>query len=278
MKVERLGAHTFGFILSDDPETAFAAIAAQGCTCLQLMATSPHFDPWASDPARTRRLRAALAREKLDLLALDLASNDVNLASPSADVRAFSVAAYRSAIARATELGAPAVCIGSGRRHTLFPGADARLMDGFRRAFADVQECARRANVRLVLENHPQGLLARADATDTFLSREGHDDIGVIYDVANALAAGEEPAEGVARLASRLSIIHLSDTPRGGWRHNPIGAGDIDFRAFGAALQAIGFAGPVVLEIIADDPARGIADGVAQLEKAGWIFARARTH
>lgn len=274
MKAAALGAHTFGFIWSHSPEAAFAAIAARGCTCVQLMATPPHFDPWRTDAARTRALRDALSKNSLSLLALDLASNDVNLASPSADVRAFAVAAYAEAIARAVELGAPAVCIGSGRRHALFPGADAKLMDDFRRAFADVQAHAARAGVGLALENHPQGLLARADAIDAFLAAEGYDDIGIIYDVANAFAAGEEPADGVARLATRLSIVHLSDSPRGGWRHDPIERGDVDFRSVGAALEAVGFAGPVVLEIIADDPAQGIADGLAELARAGWTFPK----
>ena len=278
MKVASFGAHTFGFIWSHSPQAAFAAIAAQGCDCVQLMATPPHFDPWRDDAGRTKALRAALAAERLELLALDLASNDVNLASPSADARAFAVDAYARAIARAAELGSPAVCIGSGRRHALFPDADARLMDGFRSAFAEVHACAARAGVRLLLENHPQGLLARAETIDAFLAREGYDDIAVIYDVANALAAGEDPADGAARLAPRLGVVHLSDTPRGGWRHDPIGTGDVDFAGVGASLRKARFAGPTVLEIIADDPARGIADGIVRLEAAGWNFPRSRTN
>lgn len=278
MNVESLGAHTFGFIWSHAPEDAFAQIASLGCKHVQLMATPPHFDPWREDAGRTKALRAQLAQSRLDLVAIDLASNDVNLASPSADVRAFSVAAYRSAIARAAELGAPALCIGSGRRHALFPAADGLLMDGFRRAFADIHRAADNAGLRLLLENHPQGLLARADRIADWLNAEGYDDIGVIYDVANALAAGEEAAEGISALGARLSIVHLSDTPRGAWLHGPIGCGDIDFGVAGAALRACGFDGPIILEIIADNPARAIADGLERLAAAGWVFPSARTH
>lgn len=278
MKVAALGAHTFGFVWSHEPQAAFAAIAAQGCTCVQLMATPPHFDPWRADAGRTKALRAALSREGLTLLALDLASSDVNLASPSVDARAFAVGAYRQAIARAAELGAPAVCIGSGRRHALFPGADARLQDGFRAAFAEIHAHARRAGVQLALENHPQGLLARADAIETFLAGEGYEDIEIIYDVANALAAGENPAEGLARLSRRIAIVHLSDTPRDGWRHDPIGSGDVDFDALRATLESFAYSGPIVLEIIDDDPARGIGDGVARLAARGWTFSLAKTN
>ena len=277
MEVAAFGAHTFGFIWSHQPEAAIAAIAAEGCSCVQLMATPPHFDPWREDAVRTKALRAALSREKLDLLALDLASNDVNLASPSDEVRAFAVDAYRRAIARAVELGAPAVCIGSGRRHALFPGADAQLMDGFRRAFADVHAHGERQGVKLLIENHPQGLLAQAAAIAAFLAEEGYDDVGVIYDVANALAAGEAPAEGLAKLASRIAIVHLSDTPRAGWRHDPIGSGEVDFAGVAQSLRQAQFSGPVVLEIIADLPAQAIASGVGRLEALSWRFPHRRT-
>lgn len=96
-------------------------------------------------------------------------------------------------------------------------------MDDVRRAFVTIYEHGLRNNVRLVLENHPQGLLADAEAIEAFLAREGYDDVKVVYDVANAFAAGEDPSAGLARLALRLGIVHLSDSPRGIWRHEPIG-------------------------------------------------------
>ncbi|WP_291695264.1 sugar phosphate isomerase/epimerase family protein [Bradyrhizobium sp.] len=276
MQVASLGAHTFGFIWSHDPAAAIDAIAALGCDAVQLLATPPHFDPWAEDAGRTRALRAALDRHGLKLLALDLASSDINLASPSADVTAFAVDAYLRAVRRAVELGSPAVCIGSGRRHALFPDASARLMDGFRRAFAAVHADAARHGVRLLLENHPQGMLASAGQIEDFLARECYDDIDVIYDVANAFAIQEEPVAGFARLAPRVAVVHLSDTPRGAWRHDPIGSGDIDFAAVAKILAQHRFAGPVVLEMIAPDPAGGISDGLARLTELGWRFPFAR--
>ena len=45
-------------------------------------------------------------RHGMSLLALDLASSDINLASPSADVVDFAVDAYARGIDRAAELGA----------------------------------------------------------------------------------------------------------------------------------------------------------------------------
>ena len=268
----RLGAHTFGFVWHRTPEAAFDAIAALGITHVQLMAMPPHFNPWRSDVPRTRRLRACLERNCQQALALDLASSDINLASPAVAVVEFAVSAYAHAIARAAELGMPWVCIGSGRRHGLLPRVNAQLLAPFRRTFSRLHAEAERQGVRLILENHPQGLLADAAAMAAFLDGEGYPDVGVIYDVANAFAIGEDPVAGLATLADRVHIVHLSDAPKGQWRHDPIGSGDIDFAAIATALCQSGFRRHIVLEILSDEPAGDLADGVRRLTDAGFSF------
>jgi sugar phosphate isomerase/epimerase len=268
----QLGAHSFGFVWHNEPEAAFDAMAGIGIANVQLMATPPHFDPWLSDVPRTRRLRACLERNGQTALALDLASSDINLASPSADVVEFAATAYAHAIARAAELGMKWVCIGSGRRHMLLPQVNAQLMTPFRRAFAELHKEAARQGVKLILENHPQGLLASAAAMAGFLDGEDYDDVDVIYDVANAASIGEDPVDGLVVLGARTRIVHLSDAPRGQWRHDKIGSGDIDFAAIACALNAQGFQGHVVLEILCDDPTQGLADGIARLGALGFGF------
>ena len=269
----RLAAHSFGFVWQESAEASFEHIAEAGFTQVQLMATPPHFDPWHEDAARTRRLRAILERSGMELLAADLASSDINLASASRDVVAFSVDAYRRAIARCAELGARWICVGSGRRHALLANANAELMRGFRPTFHAIVEEARRQGLGVILENHPQGLLADAAAIDRFLREEGLDDVLVIYDVANAIAIGEDPVDGLRLLGPRLGIVHVSDSPAGQWRHDPIGSGVIDFAAIGAALAALGFAGSAALEILSDDPLAGLVDGAHALAAAGWRFS-----
>jgi sugar phosphate isomerase/epimerase len=269
----RLAAHTFGFVWQSGAEAAFEAVAAAGFRQIQLMATPPHFDPWQEDAARTRRLRQILERTGMTLLAADLASSDINLASPSADVVAFSVDAYARTIARCAELGARWACVGSGRRHALLASANLRLMETFRPAFARIVAEARRRGVGVILENHPQGLLADAATIRRFLDEEGHGDVPVIYDVANAFAIGEDPAEGLRSLRSKLGIVHVSDSPAGQWRHDPIGSGAIDFAAIGAAIKEISFTGPVALEILSDRPLQDLVDGAHRLAAMGLSFA-----
>jgi len=269
-----LGAHTFGFVWRSNAAEAFEALGEAGFRHVQLMATPPHFDPWRSDASRTRTLRSLLGRYRLSLIALDLASNDVNLASPSRDVVDFAVDAYTKAIARAADLGARSICVGSGRRHALLASANERLMTTFKPAFARIHVEARRRGVGVALENHPQGLLADAETIEAFLSAEGYDDVRVVYDVANAFAIGEDPVRGLETLWPRIDVVHISDSPRGEWRHDPIGSGAIDFSAVGEVLRVREFAGTVLLEILCEKPVEGLVDGVVRLEAAGLPIER----
>ena len=267
-----LGAHTFGFVWSTDAERAFEEIANAGFQSIQLMAAPPHFDPWAEDAARTRHLRQICERNGLPILALDLASSDINLASASPEVTAFAIDAYERLILRAVELGAPAICIGSGRRHALLASANDRLADTFRSAFAHIHRLADRNGIRLALENHPQGLLASAQQMLTFLDDNGYADVTVIYDVANAAAIGEDAVEGLNLLGSRTEIVHLSDAPSGAWRHDPIGSGNIDFKRIGSHLRASGSARHIVLEILGENPLGGLIEGVERLRQLDWAL------
>lgn len=273
MTLPRLGAHTFGFAWDRDAEATFEALVAAGFSTLQLMAAPPHYDPWVNDPALQHRLRALIDQAGVELLALDLASSDVNLASPSRAVVDFAVDAYGRAIDRGAELGARGICIASGRRHALAPQASDRLLDIYRDAFERILLRAEEAGLGVVLENHPNGLLAEAAAIERFLAEGGYDGVSVAYDVANAAAVGEDPTAGLKRLLPRLGIVHLSDAPRGQWRHDPVGSGDIDFAAIGETIGQLGFAGPVVLEIISGQPLDDVVAGRERLLLAGWRFA-----
>jgi sugar phosphate isomerase/epimerase len=267
-----LGAHTFGFVWSCLAEEALGRLGEAGFRHVQLMATPPHYDPWTKDAELAKRLRSILDRHGMSLLALDLASSDIKLASPSADVVDLAVDAYARAIDRAAELGAKWIGVGSGRRHALLPKANDRLMETFRPAFARIHAKAQQRGIGIILENHPQGLLADAKTIAGFLDAEGYSSIPVIYDVANAFAIGEDPVAGLATLWARLGIVHLSDSPRGQWRHDPIGTRAIDFSAIAAFMDDKGFEGTVVLEILSDSPLRGLTNGVASLRANGFTF------
>jgi deoxyribonuclease-4 len=272
MTLPVLGAHTFGFAWDCVAEEAIERLAAAGYCTIQLMATPPHFDPWQQDVARTSRIRALLKRHGLSLLALDLASSDINLASSAPHVVDFAVDAYFAAIERAAELGARWICVGSGRRHPLLTAANERLMASFRDAFARIHDKAQRAGIPIILENHPQGLIASAADVARFLDAEGYGDMPVVYDVANAFAIGEDPVEGLRTLWPHLGIVHLSDGPKGQWRHDPIGSGEIDFAAIAWLLKQRAYVGKIVLEILSNRPLDDLEAGAAALKAQGLVF------
>ncbi|SVE10957.1 uncharacterized protein METZ01_LOCUS463811 [marine metagenome] len=94
--------------------------------------------------------------------------------------------------------------------------------------------------------------------------------VGVVYDVANGFFAGEDPASGIQMLRDRIDLVHLSDTGRKHWRHDPIGTGEIDFEAVAKTIQSINFSGQSVMEIISSDPDRELPESQRRLAQWGW--------
>ena len=92
----------------------------------------------------------------------------------------------------------------------------------------------------------------------------------MIYDVANAVFSGEDPAEWLPKAKKRLRLVHLSDTPTDRWRHDPVGTGDVDFKDVAETLRAIGYDGPSMLEIVSPTPDRDIAESQRLLAQWGW--------
>ncbi|MBA2813692.1 sugar phosphate isomerase/epimerase [Streptomyces sp. KM273126] len=68
------------------------------------------------------------------------------------------------------------------------------------------------------------------------------------WDVSHVRAAGEDPAELFPRFADRVSTIHLRDAVPGDIRR-PMGLGDIDFARVLTGATAVGYQGPLVLEL-----------------------------
>ena len=100
--------------------------------------------------------------------------------------------------------------------------------------------------------------------------RIAHPLVEICYDIANAHFIGEEAAAGLLQVSSRLGIVHLSDTGRQAWRHDPVGRGTCDFAAFGAALRGIGYAKTSMLEIVAERAVEDIVDSHRKISRWGW--------
>jgi sugar phosphate isomerase/epimerase len=270
--MEFLGVHTFGFIWDRDALQATEDLAAEGFRDFQYLAGSPHLDPWAADRTMLAAMRRAVDRVGGSILAVDLPSSETNLASVNAAVVDFSVSAYLQVLDVASELGARWLTINSGRKHGLLPPPDDRLLGIYRGALERLAKAAQPLGVRLLLENIPGMLLADAPAAKAFLDAEDYGNVDVLYDVTNAAAIGEDPAEGIRTLAGRIQLVHLSDAPPGQWRHDPIGTGAIDFDAIRAALTDVGYIKGVVIEAISNNTLPDLVASRRRLDATGWRF------
>ena len=81
--------------------------------------------------------------------------------------------------------------------------------------------------------------------------------------------------QGVRQVRSRLGIVHLSDTGRQAWRHDPVGQGSCDFAGFGATLREIGYARTSMLEIVSEQPVEDIVASHRKVAQWGWAALHA---
>jgi sugar phosphate isomerase/epimerase len=186
-------------------------------------------------------------------------------------MRAYTLDLLRGVVALAGDLEVPGVVIGPGKANPLFPAPKDRLTSYFHQALDVLVPLAEQAGTGLWVENMPFAFLPAADELMQAIDAYGNDDIGVVYDVANGVFIGEDPAVGLERVKARLRLVHLSDTTTKVYRHDPVGQGDVRFAEVPAALRAVGYEELPMLEIIATgDADADIRDSIDKLWAMGW--------
>ncbi|WP_170285084.1 sugar phosphate isomerase/epimerase family protein [Microvirga aerophila] len=260
MGLRKLGAHTFGFVWEQTAEATIQALAAEGFRSFQLLASPPHIDPFNASNDELNAIRSAVAACGGRIVSVDLPASEFNLASPIKDAARFSVEMYKRTVEFAAAIGSEYITVTSGRRHALLPAPQGHLEAIFTDSFDQIVEAAERAGIRVLLENHPHGVLPDAESMVRFLSDARYDSVDVLYDAANAAAINEDPVEGLRKVLPKTGVVHLSDAPNGSWRHDPIGAGDIEFGPIMELLKSAGYARHVVAEIISDAPLRDLIE------------------
>lgn len=265
----RVGVNTMSFMWRASARDAMETLARAGYRRFELMAQRPHLDPMmerADAIALARFLRGA----GLTVETINLPSLDQNLASASPEMRDYSVRLFERLIAIADTIGASAVVVVTGRVNPLIPPPRRDLEAWFADGFERVLRAAQASGVRLLLENIPMGVYPRADQLAAFAGRIDSPTVGICYDIANAHFIGEDAAAGLRQVRARLGIVHLSDTGREVWRHDPVGQGTCDFAGFGATLREIGYAATSMLEIVADPPVEHIVESHRRIAAWGW--------
>jgi len=115
-------------------------------------------------------------------------------------------------------------------------------------------------------------------ALATLLDAVDHPFVQAAWNPAAALRAGEDPAEGLAALAGRVSLVRCRDgrLTDEGWAELPFGEGAIDWPAQLRQLSKRGFSGPLSLEVrVAPKPKWGLRSATALIRLLREVRAAA---
>ncbi|MGW2378643.1 sugar phosphate isomerase/epimerase family protein [Streptomyces sp. NPDC001658] len=251
----RYGFGTNGFAQHrmDDVLTVLADL---GYDSVGLTLDHIHLDPFAADlPRRVERLAGRLERLGLAVMVetgapylLDPWHKHVPTLMSARDAGR-RVDLLARAIRVAADLGAPAVhlCSGPAPRGVSAEDAWKRLTVGCE----EVLDIAREHGVALAFEPEPYMFVDTVDKVLQLRRRLGEPDLfGVTLDIGHAHCVEDLPLlDCVGLAAPHLVNVQIEDMRRGVHEHLELGTGEIDFPPVLAALKAVGYQGPVSVEI-----------------------------
>jgi sugar phosphate isomerase/epimerase len=262
--------NTYSYIQDHSAEACLRQLADLGASAFELMMYPGHCWPNQMDAPKRRDLERLCRESGWRFTSLNMPNVDMNIAAASIEMRRYSLAVLRGIFELAGDLGSPAVVIGPGKANPLFPLPTERMMGWFFEALDELVPIAEKAGTLILVENMPFAFLPGADELMAALERYGHGGIGVVYDVANAVFIGENLRRGFERMQPRLRLVHLSDTGREVYRHDPVGRGVVPFRDLPKLLAAAGYREAPVLEIVSRAPNVDLPASVQKLAEMGW--------
>ena len=266
---EIFGINTYSYTMTDSAAGCVRRLADQGYIGVELMMYPGHLWPDLNAAGR-RDLRRLLEQRGVRLITLNMPNIDLNVAGASQEMRDYSLGLLARFVQLAGELGAAGIVIGPGKANPLFVPPRDFLLGHFHRALERLAPIAEAGGTRLLVENMPFCFLPDANSIMRALDDYGDDRIGVIYDVANAHFIGEDPCSGLRRVRDRLGLVHLSDTSRAVYKHDPVGAGDVPFAVVPPVLAEVGYKEMPVLEIISHNADADLLNSARRLAVMGY--------
>jgi len=268
--VSLFGANTYSYVRAVEAEVCLVRLAELGFCEFELMVHPGHLWPLEFSAEQRRALGRLIERNGWTLTALNMPNIDINIAAAAPEMRAYSLDLLSEVVWLAGDLGARGVVIGPGKANPLFPADSSELIGHFFTALDQLAPISERSGTALWVENMPFAFLPRIDELIDALARYGDDDLRIVYDIANAYFIGEDFVAGLARCCQRLALVHLSDTGRQVYRHDPVGLGKVDFASVPQALRAAGYRARPMLEIVSHDPDRDIVASADKLAALGF--------
>jgi L-ribulose-5-phosphate 3-epimerase len=259
------GCNTYSYMRSHSAEACLARLADFGFQEFELMVHPGHLWPAELTAAQRSAIRRMMQQRGLQLTALNMPNIDINVAGAAAEMRNYSLNLVSDTVRLAGELGARGVVIGPGKANPLFPAPAAELIGHFFAALDRLCPVAAASGTALWVENMPFAFLPAIGQLMDALKQYGNDAVRIVYDIANAHFIGEDFADGLKQCRARLALVHLSDTGRQIYRHDPVGLGTVPFAEVPRALHAAGYSARPMLEIVSRDPDRDIVASASKL-------------
>jgi L-ribulose-5-phosphate 3-epimerase len=273
VQVSVFGANTYSYMRAVGAEACLARLAALGFREFELMVHPGHLWPSELSAGQRRSLRRLIEQSGWTLTTLNMPNIDINVAAAAPEMRAYSLKLLGDIVRLAGELGASGVVIGPGKANPLFAADSSELIGHFFAALDRLVPISEKSGTALWIENMPFAFLPAIGELMDALRRYGNDALRIVYDIANAYFIGEDFVAGLQQCRERLALVHLSDTGRQVYRHDPIGLGEVNFESVPRALHAAGYARWPMLEIISRDPDRDIVASADKLAALGHYEA-----
>jgi L-ribulose-5-phosphate 3-epimerase len=270
VRVIPFGANTYSYMRSHLAAACLMRLAELGFREFEMMVHPGHLWPADLSTAERRDLRNLIERNGWTLTALNMPNIDINVAAAAPGMRAYSLALLEDTMRLAGELGARGLVIGPGKANPLFPADASELIGYFYAALDRLCPVAEQSGIALWLENMPFAFLPGIGECMDALARYGNDALRIVYDIANAYFIGEDFASGLKICRDRLALVHLSDTGRQLYRHDPVGLGTVPFAGVPRALAAVRYMAHPMLEIVSHEPDRDIVASAEKLAHLGF--------
>lgn len=260
-----------------------------GADGVQIYAVSGEMDPEVLTGSKRKELRSYIEGLGLEISALcgDLAGHGFQ----DAEANPAKIEKSKRILDLAVELGTNIVTTHIG----IVPGnADGRIYEAMQQACEELGVYAKSMNAYFAIETGPEPAAHLKEFLDT-LSTNG---VSVNFDPANmVMVTGDDPVQGVKTLRDYIVHTHVKDGKRlrpvdpkdvygflgysamdhqkiaemaasgAAFEEVPLGEGKVDFPAYFAALQEIGYSGYLTIEReVGTNPAEDIAKAVSFIQ------------
>lgn len=231
----------------------------------------PHMSPEVDASTRTRVRRCA---EKAGVTIAALNAH-TNLIDGVPEKRQTNREFVRCSLQLASDLGAPYVVVGGGRKQ--FYARESQYWDWLVTSLRELAAEANRLGVTLAVEagSFPGSLVHNTRRMQKLLSYDGLQRVGVVFDPAHYHVRGDLVAEAYRALSRRVVHVHAKDA-RGSpedFEFPPLGEGDIDFEGLITVMRAADYSGFLAVEYEAfawghgNDARRVLRESKAFLER-----------